>query len=51
MQKRSKVPIVLAALLFILAAVAEIVTGHSVIVDGTPAPAVERASDVAPAAS
>jgi hypothetical protein len=46
MRKRSKAPIVLAALLFILAAVAEIVTGRMVVVDGTPAPA-ERASEVA----
>jgi hypothetical protein len=50
MQNRSKAPIVLAALLFILAAVAEIVTGHTVMVDGAPAP-VERASDVAHATS
>jgi len=38
MQNRSKAPIVLAALLFILAAVAEIVTSHTVMVDGAPAP-------------
>ena len=50
MQRRSTVPIVLAALLFILAAVAEIATSRRVIVDGAPAPA-ERASDVAHATS
>jgi len=50
MQNRSKAPIVLAALLFILAAVAEIVTSHTVMVDGAPAP-VERASDVPHATS
>ena len=50
MQRKSTVPIVLAALLFILAAVAEIATGRSVVVDGTPAP-VERACDLAHATS
>jgi len=50
MQKRSKAPIVLAALLFILAAAAEVVSSRTVMVDGTPAPA-DRVSDIARATS